>query len=171
MLRKEKEVLVDSITQIFKEAKSVFLTDFEGLNVESFEELRHKCRESSVGYCVIKNTLARIAAKRAGRDEIIEYFEGPSAIAYSYDDPSAPARVISEFVKKSDKPTIKVSLFEGNFYGPEKVKEIASLPTKEVLLGNVVRGFNAPIQNLVGDLYGLLQKFVMTIDAVRGSKT
>jgi large subunit ribosomal protein L10 len=171
MLKKEKEVMVDSIAQIFKEAKSVFLTDFKGLNVELIEEFRHKCRESSVGYRVIKNTLARLAAKKAGREEVVAYFEGPSAIAYSYDDPSAPARVISEFAKKAEKPTIKVSIFEGNFYGPEKVKVIASLPSKEILLGNMVRGFNGPIQSFVGNLHGILQKFILTIEAVRASKS
>ena len=171
MLRKEKEAVVDSIVQIFKDAKSIFLTDFDGLNVEAMEEFRRQCREASVGYRVVKNKLARLAAEKVGQEEIVKYFEGSSAIAYSYNDPSAPARVISEFTKKSDKPAIKVSLFEGNFYGPDKVKMIAALPAKEVILSQLVRGFNAPIQNFVGDLYAILQKFVMTLDAVKKTKS
>jgi large subunit ribosomal protein L10 len=171
MLRKEKEEVVDSIAQIFEEAKSVFLTDFEGLNVELMEEFRHQCREASVNYRVIKNTLGRLAAKKAGQEEIIQYFEGSSAIAYSYDDPSAPARVISEFTKKAEKPKIKVTLFEGSFYGPDKVKEIASLPSKEILLAKLVGGLNSPIQNFVGDLYAILQKLVLAVNAIRESKS
>ena len=171
MLRKEKEVVVDSIVHIFEDARGIFLTDFEGLNVKSMEEFRHLCREASVGYCVVKNKLARLAAEKVGQEEMVKYFEGSSAIAYSYDDPSAPARVISEFTKKFDKPEIKVSLFEGNFYGPDKVKAIAALPSKEVLLSKMVRGFNAPIQNFVGDMHAILQKFVMTLDAVKNAKS
>ena len=170
MIKSEKVTLVQEITEILTNAKGVFLTDFEGLNVEKMGELRRKCRESSVQYQVIKNTLGRLAAKNAGWEEIIEYLQGPSALAYSYEDPVAPARIISEFAKKADKPTIKVSLFEGEFIGPDKIKEISKLPPKDVLLGRVVGGFNAPIQGLVGSLGGLMRKLVLAFDAVRASK-
>ena len=170
MARPEKEAAVEEIAEILQKAKGVFLTDFEGLNVEMMEELRRKCREASVGYRVVKNTLARIAAKKVGWDELVNYLQGPSAIAYSFDDPSAPARVVSEFAKKAEKPKIKVSLFEGVFYGPEKIEEIASLPPKDVLLARIVGGFNAPIQGMASSLHNLLQKFIMTLDAVRNTK-
>ncbi len=170
MARPEKEAAVEEIAEILQKAKGVFLTDFEGLNVEMMEELRRKCREASVNYRVVKNTLARIAARKVGWDELVNYLQGPSAIAYSFDDPSAPARVVSEFAKKAEKPKIKVSLFEGVFYGPEKIEEIASLPPKDVLLARIVGGFNAPIQGMVAGLYNLLQKFVMTLDAIKNAK-
>ncbi len=170
MARPEKETAVEEIAKILQKAKGVFLTDFEGLNVEMMEKLRQKCREASVSYRVVKNTLTRMAAKKAGWDELVSYLEGPSAIAYSFDDPSAPARVVSEFAKKAEKPKIKVSLFEGVFYGPEKIEEIASLPPKDVLLARIVGGFNAPIQGMVAGLHNLLQKFVMTLDAVKNAK-
>jgi len=170
MARPEKEAAVEEIAEILQKAKGVFLTDFEGLNVEMMEELRRKCREASVNYRVVKNTLARIAARKVGWDELVNYLQGPSAIAYSFDDPSAPARVVSEFAKKAEKPKIKVSLFEGVFYGPEKIEEIASLPPKDVLLARIVGGFNAPIQGMVAGLYNLLQKFAMTLDAIKNAK-
>jgi len=170
MARPEKEVAVAEMAEIFEKSKGVFLTDFQGLNVEKISDLRQKCREASVGYLVVKNTLAKLAVKQVGWEEMLEHLEGPSAIAYSFEDPSAPARVINEFAKKEEKPAIKVSYFEGVFYGPEKVKAIASLPSKDVLLAQVVGGFNAPIQGFVGTIHGLLQKLVMTLDAVRGSR-
>jgi len=170
MIRSEKEVVVKEIVDILTNAKSVFLTDFKGLNVEKMGELRRKCRESSVQYQVIKNTLGRRAAKEAGWDDLIEHLEGPSALAYSYDDPVAPARIISEFAEEAEKPTIKVSLFEGQFYGPDKVDVIKKLPSRDVLLGKLVSGLNSPIQGFVGGLHGLLQKLVMTLDAVKTSK-
>ena len=170
MARPEKEAAVQEIADIFEQAKGVFVTDYKGLNVEQMSTFRSKCREASVSYKVIKNTLARRASEKAGYNELIEHLKGPSAIAYSYDDPSAPARIITEFTKKSEKPQIKVSIFEGNFYGPEKVAAIAALPPKEVLLAKVVGGFNAPIQGFVGSLGGILSKLVRTLDAVKQSK-
>ena len=170
MARPEKEAAVQEIVETLDKAKSVFVTDFEGLDVEMMSELRRKFREASVNYRVVKNTLARLGAKQAGRDEMLEYFRGPSALAYSYDDPSAPARVISEFAKKVEKPKIKVSLFEGVFYGPEDVETIASLPPKEVLLAQLVAGVNAPVQGFVRGMSALLQKLVMTLEAVRKDK-
>jgi len=170
MLRSEKEVVVEEIAEILGKAKSIFITDFQGLNVEKMQALRQKCREASVGYQVIKNTLGRRAAEKAGCQELADYLEGPSAIAFSYDDPSAPARVIVDFAKTEEKPTIKVSIFEGEFFGPDRVKMIAELPPREVLLSKMVGGFNAPIQGLVGSLNGLLSKLVRTLDAVRNTK-
>jgi len=166
----EKEAIVEEVAEILERAKGVFVTDFQGLNVEMMGDLRRKCREASVGYRVVKNTLARLAAKKVGWDEMVDYFEGPSAIAYSFEDPSAPARIISEFAKEVEKPTIKVSLFEGIFYGPERVEEIVSLPSKDALLTQMLVGLTTPIQGLVGGLYGLLQKLVMTFDAVKNAK-
>lgn len=170
MIRAEKEMVVKEVTDIFEKARGVFITDFQGLNVEKMGELRRKCREVSVEYVVVKNTLAKIAARNSGWDKLEPHFQGPSAIAYSYEDPSAPARVITEFAKENEKPEIKVSIFEGNFYGPETIKEIATLPSKEVLLARLVTGLNSPIQGLTDRLHGLLQKFVMTIDAIRQNK-
>jgi len=170
MARAEKETAVQELTEIMEKARGVFITDYQGLNVEKLSELRKKCRESSVRYKVVKNTLARLAAKKAGFGDMAQYLEGPSAIAYSFDDPSAPARVVTEFAKKHQKPSIKVSLFEGAFYGPDRVEEIANLPPKEVLIARLMGGLNAPIQNLVGALSDILRKLVLVVDAVKTSK-
>lgn len=170
MPRPEKEAVVNEVAEIFKEAKSVFLTDFQGLNVEQMIDFRRQCRKEAVGYRVVKNTLTRLAAKEAGMDEILEHIEGPSAIAYSYEDPSAPARVITTFAKVHERPVIKVSRFEGKFYGPESVQTIASLPSKDVLLAKLLGTCNAPVRGLVGTINGLLQKLVMTFDAVKNSR-
>ncbi len=170
MAHAEKEAVVRQVADIFKKAKSVFVTDFTGLNVEQTMALRMKFRESKVGYVVVKNTLARIAAEQAGCSDLGKYLKGPSAIAYSFDDPSSPARIIKDFTKTLDKPKIKVSLLEGEFYGPEQTDAIASMPSKKELLARVVGGFNSPIQAFAGCLHGLLAKTVRTLDAVRLQK-
>jgi large subunit ribosomal protein L10 len=170
MPRPEKEAVVQEVAEILQSARGIFVTDFKGLNVEQIDELREKCREADVSYKVVKNTLARIAAKQVGQDEMVDLFEGPSAFAYSMQDPSAPARVVIEFAKKDQKPVIKFSLFEGVFYGPDKVKAVAELPSKDVLLGKLVGSLNGPINGLVQGLGGMIQKLVMTLDAVRQQK-
>jgi len=170
MERPDKKLAVEKISDIFQNAASVFVTDYKGLNVEQISDLRNQCRENSVHYLVVKNTLARIAAKNAGYEEMIQYLKGPSAIAYSYDDPSAPARVVTSFAKKAEKPTIRFSLFEGNLYGPEKVAEIAALPTKDELYAKLLGSLNSPISGFVGTLNGLLRKFVGTLQAVKEDK-
>ncbi|OVE79027.1 50S ribosomal protein L10 [bacterium I07] len=170
MPRPDKVEAVDKIAEIFESSQGVFITDFQGLDVEQMSELRQKCREADVNYFVVKNTLARLAAKKVGQDEMVQHLQGPSALAYSSDDPSAPARVVTEFAKKLEKPKIKFSLFEGVFYGPDKVDEIAALPPKDVLLSRLVGSLNGPIVGLVGSLNGILQKLVLVLDAVRSQK-
>jgi len=170
MARPEKEAAVQDIAEILENAQSVFVTDFRGLNVEKMQQLRRKCREASVSYRVVKNTLGRIAAKQAGYESMVDYLTGPSAIAYSYDDPSAPARVIRDFAKAEEKPVIRMSIFEGEFYGPEKIAVIAALPTKTELLAKMLGSLNSPVQGFAGSLHGLLRKFVATLDAVRAHK-
>ncbi len=166
----EKETVVAEVTEIFENAKSVFVTDFQGLNVEMISEFRDQCRKASVNYRVVKNTLTRLAARNAGLDEMVESLSGPSAIAYSYEDPSAPAKVIMEFAKKTEKPTIKVALFEGEFYGPSTVREIVDLPSRSFLLAQLVGGCNAQIQNLVSGLHGLINKLAIALNAVKTLK-
>jgi large subunit ribosomal protein L10 len=170
MQRSEKETVVQDVTEIFEKAKSVFVTDYEGLTVEKMSVLRRKCRASAVEYRVVKNTLAKMAADKAGKSEINPYFKGPSAIAYSFEDASAPARIIKDFFKDHQKPKVKFGLFEGQFYGPERLDEIAALPSRNELIARVLGGFNSPIQGLVSSLNGILSKLVRTLDAVRDSR-
>jgi large subunit ribosomal protein L10 len=171
MQRSEKDVVVQDVTEVFEKAKGVFVADYAGLTVEKISVLRQKCRAAKVEFMVVKNTLAKRAADAAGKGGINPYFKGPSAIAYSYDDPSAPARVIREFYKDNQKPKVRGSLFEGEFFGPEKTEAIATLPSKNELIARVLGGFNAPITGFVGGLNGILTKFVRTLDAVRESKS
>jgi large subunit ribosomal protein L10 len=170
MQRSEKETVVQEVTDVFARAKSVFVTDYAGLTVEKMSVLRQRCRAAKVEYRVVKNTLARQAAENAGQGAMQPYFKGPTAIAYTFDDPSAPARVIAAFSKEHQKPTVRGSLFEGHCYGPERVAEIAALPSRSELVSRVLGGFQAPIRGVVCGLNGILSKFVRTVDAVRESK-
>jgi large subunit ribosomal protein L10 len=166
----EKVTTVDQLTRRIRESKSVFLTDFTGLNVEEINNLRRAFKKASVHYEVVKNTLAGIASKSAEYEKLVDFLHGPTALAFGVDDPSAPARVIKEFKKSSEKLQIKACLFEGVLIGPERLNEIANLPKKEVLLGRMVGSLYSPLTRLVFSLNGMLTKLVVAIDAVKKQK-
>ncbi|MFQ5769280.1 MAG: 50S ribosomal protein L10 [bacterium] len=166
----EKIAKVEEITRKINEAKSVFLTDFSGLNVQEINTLRRSFNEASVQFQVVKNTLARLSVKSAGRGELLDFLEGPTALAFGMDDPAAPARVIKEFSKIKDAVKIKACLFDGELISADRTNDIANLPTKEVLLARLMSGINSPLSNLVFSLNGVFNKLVLVLDAVRKQK-
>jgi len=166
----QKEAIVAEITEQLNEAKSVFLTDFKGLNVDEINDLRRVFTGASVQYRVVKNSLARLSVKEAGCDELLEYLDGPTAIAFGMDDPAAPARVIKKFAKDSGKLSVKVGLMDGVLIDSTRVNEIASLPSKVQLLGQLSGVLNAPLSNLVLSLNAILSKLVFALNAVKENK-
>jgi large subunit ribosomal protein L10 len=167
MARPEKEKTVQELTEKFKKAKAVYLTDFTGLDVIRTTELRKKLREQSVEYLVVKNTLAQLAAKNAGYDMLLDYLTGPTGMAFGVTDPIIPAKVLMDFTKdETVKLSVKVAVVEGTTFTTKQVKQLALLPTRDVLLSQVLAGFQAPIAGFVGVLGGILQKFVGTVDAI-----
>ena len=166
----QKEAIVAEITQKLNEAKSVFLTDFKGLNVDEINDLRRAFTGAAVQYRVVKNTLARLSVKEAGCEELLEYLDGPTAMAFGMDDPAAPARVIKKFAKDSDKLSVKVGLIDGVLIDSTRVDEIASLPSRDQLLGQLSGVLNAPLSNLVLSLNAILSKLVFALTAVKENK-
>jgi len=173
MLKPEKMQKVDEITKKFSDAKSFFLTDFSGLNVEEINDLRRKFRRSAVDYQVIKNTLAKIALKNAGFNSLMEYLVGPTAIAFAVEDPTAPIKIIDEFVKTlrdKEKPKIKVCVFEGEILDASQMDELTNLPSREVLISRLLGGLNSTISGLAYVLNGLISKLILTVKAIEERK-
>ncbi|MBN1155585.1 50S ribosomal protein L10 [candidate division KSB1 bacterium] len=170
MPKPEKIKAVEELTSKFKEAKSVLLTDFKGLNVEQISELRTRLRESSIEYKVVKNTLAKISVESLGISEIADYFEGPVAIAFGVDDPIVSIKLIKEFSKKTERPSIKAYLFDGQVFTGKEIDQLAELPGKDVLIAQLVGTIAAPLSNLVYSLNNLLQKTVFIINAIKEKK-
>ncbi len=166
----EKIAKVERLTRQLSEASSVVLTDFTGLKVQEMSELRRTLQAASVQYRVVKNTLARLSVKAAGHEELLAYLEGPTAMAFGADDPGAPARLLREFSKTNDKLKFKACLIDGVLVGADRIDEIANLPSREVLLGQLAGALNAPIVGLASALNGLLVKLVTALDAVRKQK-
>jgi len=164
--RREKEALVADLHGKFKGVKAAILTDFTGLNVEQITQLRRKLIKSTVEYRVVKNTLLRRACQKTDIELLAEHFTGPIAIALAYEDPVAPVKILTEFSKEQPALEVKAGVVEGRVLGPEDIKALASLPSREVLLANLlallkvvptrlVQGLNNPMRSLVWILKGL----------------
>ncbi len=130
----EKKKIVEELHERLAKSKVVIVTDYKGLNVETMTELRRKLREAQIDYQVVKNTLLIRAAKETGIALIQDQFKGPSAIALSFDDPVAPAKVLMEFSKKNEKLEIKAGVMEGRVLDLDSIKALAALPSREALL-------------------------------------
>lgn len=161
-----KKDTVEEIKQKIEEAESIMLVDYRGLNVDELTELRSQYREANVDYKVYKNTMLRFAFKDAGLEEFNEFLKGPSAVAFGYGDPVGAAKVTAEFAKENEKLEMKAGIVGGQVIGIDKIKALASLPSKETLLGQVVGGINAPIQGFANVLGGSLRSLVNVLNAI-----
>jgi len=170
MKRPEKEQMVEELGQLFQEAKNLFVTDYLGLNVAQVTELRKNLRENNIKYRVAKNTLLGLAARNKGYENLVEYFQGPTAVAFGVDDPTIPAKAIYNFQKKHGKPETKVFIADGVLYTSEQLKGLAELPSKNELIASIVGTIGAPLTNLVGTLDGLIRGLCVTIDQIAEKK-
>jgi len=158
---------VEEIKEKIGKAQSVVLVDYRGLNVEQLTELRSNYRSAGVEYKVYKNTMMRFAFKDSGLEEFNEFLKGPSAIAFGYDDPVQAAKVTSEFAKTNNKLEIKAGIVDGKIIDVDGVKNLASLPSREVLIAQVLGGFNAPIQGFTNVLQGTIRGLAIVLNAIQ----
>ena len=162
----EKEAKVEELKAIMAEAKGFYLADFTGIDVAGVTELRNKLRDADVQYQVIKNRLAIRAAEEVGIAGLKEYFTGPTALAYSKEDPIAPAKILHDFVDDGGKIQIKTGFMEGEVLAADRVEALAKLPSQEELLGKVVASVQSPLYGLSGVLNGLLRGLVGALSAI-----
>lgn len=168
----EKKAVVKALKEKLSQTKGAVLTNYRGLTVAQDTQLRRRLREGGVEYKVVKNTMMRFAADELGLNDLDAVLEGPTAIAISYDDPVAPAKIISDFVKeqKLQALEVKAGLVEGKVIDANGVKALASLPPREVLVAQVLAGMQSPIVGFVNVLQGSIRNLVYALDAVRQKK-
>ncbi len=162
---------VEEIKEKIQKAQSVVLVNYRGLNVAEVTELRDKYRESSVEYKVYKNTMMIRAFEELGFDGITEFLKGPSAVAFSMEDPVSAAKVSAEFSKEHEKLEIKSGLVDGKIITPKEIDDLAKLPPREVLIAQVLGGLNAPIQGLVNVLNGNMRGLAVVLKAIADKKS
>ncbi len=146
--REIKEKKVAEIKQKLEKAEAAILVKYQGINVEKDTQLRKKLREAGVEYKIYKNSLMTIAARELKMDGLIEHLQGPLAIAISYDDCTAPARIVNEFAKDVKAIELKAGLVQGSIFDEEKIKQIANIPSREILLSRLLGSFKSPISNV-----------------------
>jgi len=150
---KKKGLVIDSIKENFDSCSIGILTDYRGLTTSEINDLRRRLRESGIQYRVVKNTMARFAAERSGKDELVGLFEGPVAIAFGYEEVTGPAKALIDYIRD----TKSILSIKGGFYGdrlltPQEVTTLSTLPSRDVLIAKVVGGMQSPIYALVGCL-------------------
>jgi len=142
-----KQPIVEAISEELKGAQSVVLVDYRGLTVAQDTELRKKLREAGVTYRVYKNTMMKRAFEGTEFEGLEGCLEGPSAIAISKEDATAPARILCEFAKGADKLELKGGVVEGTVYDVAALSELAKIPSREVLLSRLLGSMQSPITN------------------------
>lgn len=181
LTREEKAAQVDAVRESFANATATVLVDFRGVNVEMITNLRARFRDAGVEYKVVKNNVVRKALEGsdlADNEEFTANLVGPTAIAWSYEDPSAAAKVIKTFRKEfadelqpKDRPEkllVKCGLLEGQVLDAKRVeKELASLPGKDEVRASLLAQLMAPMQNLVGQLNAPAQNLALVLEAFR----
>ena len=153
-----KQPVVAEISELLNGAASAVVVDYRGLTVAQDTELRKALRQAGVSYKVYKNTLIKRAAEGTEFAALDPNLEGPTAIAVSKDDATAPARVLAEFAKKADKLEIKGGVIEGTYYDAKGMQVIATIPSREVMLGKLLGSIQSPITNLARVLNQIAEK-------------
>ena len=154
-----KKTVVAEIKEKFDRAQTVVLVDYRGLNVAEDTELRNQLRKAGVEYAVLKNTMINLAIEGKGIDAVKAHLEGPTAVAFGYEDMIAPAKILSEFAKKSKKLTIKCGVCDGAYLDEAGVQALATLPSKETLIAKIM-----------GSMMSSVSKFVYCVEAIRKQK-
>jgi len=160
--------IVTSTTEKFEKSQGIYFTKYTGMDVPKITSLRKSFSENSVEFAVIKNTLTRIASKNAGLDgKFDDILRGQVGIAFS-EDPVAPARVIKDFKDQNeDDLEILGVYFDGELYGADKYRQLATLPSKEELLGKFVSCLNSPMFKLASTLNSSMSKVAFALRAIQ----
>ena len=170
MPNKKNINVVKELTDKLSRAKSIYFTDYLGLNVSDVTSLRKRFFDSNVEYLVVKNTLLKIASDQNKISLGDELFLGSTAIAISYDEPILAAKVLKDFLKDHDLPSIKGVLFEGSYLPAGEFEKIANLPSKEESLTKIVVMLKSPVQNIVNLLNSPMVKLVNVLNGLKETK-
>jgi large subunit ribosomal protein L10 len=173
MTREEKAQVVAELKEVIDRSTGMYFTDFQGLSSDQTTRLRAELRKAGIGFKVAKNTLIKRALDESGRltDELKNALVNQTGVAFGFDDPVAPARVLKEFIEKNaDKPSLKMAYVEGTLYPGKDLKIVAALPTKKDVIASILGSIQAPMQGIVGVLGALQRDIVYLMDAIEKQK-
>jgi|WetSurMetagenome_2_1015567.scaffolds.fasta_scaffold703323_1 large subunit ribosomal protein L10 len=168
--RAEKEAKVAEVAERLSTTTGVYLADLTGMSVEKLTNFRRICRDNGIRLEVVKNTLIRRAAQGTPFEMLGPHLEGPTALMTTATDTVAPARVLEKFIKENKIPKVKVACLEGDLYDEVGVQALAKLPSREVLLSQLLSVLNAPLTQLVGVLSATARNLANVLDQVATQK-
>ncbi len=171
MSKTERQETVETLTAELRESPNLYVTDFSGLNVLRMTEFRRRLRAAGVRYMVVKNTLAQRALAANQVTALDEHLAGPTGLVLAGRDPLVAARVLTDFQKEFEKPAIKIGLVDGKPVTPEQVRRLASLPSREQLLGQLAGAFQAPLAQFAGAMNGMLYQMIGALEALRAQRS
>ena len=166
----EKIKITEDLQDRFSKSAIVVLTDYKGLDVTSINDLRRRLREEDIEYQVVKNTLLVRASEDTEVALIRDFFKGPSAIALSYEDPVAPAKILTKFAKENQRLEIKVGVMNGKLLDVDAIKALSKLPSREVLLGQLLSTLNMVPTSFVRTIAEFPRGLVIVLAAIRDQK-
>jgi large subunit ribosomal protein L10 len=157
MNKTERQETVESLSALLKGTPNVYVTDFSGMNVLRMTEFRRRLRAAGVSYVVVKNTLAQRALAANGITGLDEHLAGPTGLVLGTDALTA-AKVLGDFAREFERPTVKAGLVDGKSVPPEHVKRLGEIPSREVLLAQIAGSFNGLLYSFVGALEALREQ-------------
>lgn len=161
---------LERLSDVFSKAKSIYFTEYHGLKVSEITELRSEFYKADVEYLVAKNTLLKKAALSNNIEGLDIVLKGSTAIAVSYGEPVAPAKVIKEFTKESDLPGVKGILFDGHVLPGSDFKKLAEMPSKDVMLSQLISMLKSPLQKFVSTVHAPMQNVVGVLNSLKEKK-
>jgi len=166
MSREKKSQIIDSLEETFSKSSISILTDYRGLVTSQITDLRRRLQKSNSEYKVVKNTLARFAATKAGKDDLAGSFEGPVAIAFGFGNVTEPAKIIMDYIRESKSSlSIKAGFLGNRLLTPADVTTLSTLPSREVLLARVFGQMKSPVSALLGCLTTPMRGLVGVLQA------
>jgi large subunit ribosomal protein L10 len=162
---------IGKLEKAFSSARGIYVADNNKITVAQVTRLRSNLRKKGMHFLVVKNTLAKIAATKSGKQAVGPYFKGPTSVILAPVDAAAPAKVIKDFQKDNkDLLAVKAAYVDGTMFNAAQVLQLADIPSREVLLAQFLGCLKAPMGNMAGVLSGILVKFARTLDALREKK-
>jgi len=167
----QKEATVKDTRERIADVRGIYLADFSGMTVQSLSLLRKRCREQGVQFRVIKNTLLKRAFHERGIQDLDPHLVGPTGLVFSPANEMAPAKILADFAREFEKPRVKAAVVDGRLYDDKAIKRLAALPSREVLLSQLIGTFTAPMSTFLGALNALLATPANMADALAKEKS
>jgi large subunit ribosomal protein L10 len=168
--RAEKERLVEDIRGRLEKARAIFIAEYKGIKANEMNELRKTLRDASIDLKIVRNTLARRAVKGTATERISDQLTGSTAMAFSYGDAALAAKMLVQFAKERPNLKLRLCALGEKVIGPEDIRGLAELPSREVLLARLLGSVSSPLSGFARVLSGVPRNFLYALNAIQGAK-